>query len=101
MKNYKYIYLLIALASVSGCKIERAQVCQLTTNLAMKSACFKECLTIAGAARNSGGGDYTTNDDEDFHLVVNQCSRSCSYQSRIMVCGSKEERFNKAQKFNI
>lgn len=53
---------------------------------------YRECLTLAAQART--GQSYTTNDDEDFDEVIEQCSFSAKHQALLeeVICGQEDER---------
>lgn len=56
---------------------------------------FEVCLNSLGDMRNSGGGDYTTHDDEDIDQAVKACQSSSGYVANSVpgkkVCVINEE----------
>ena len=66
--------------------IGKAPVCNNTKNKELEVELYRLCLSELKGMRNSGGGNYTTNEDEDLDEALHQCQISATEISTIRTC---------------
>lgn len=84
------LWLIIGSLFAFGWLLHRAtddgETCHNETNTVLSNQLYTQCLDKLAVMRSSGGGNYTTNDDEDLDEAIRMCSATAWSQATRTVC---------------